>query len=1074
MPTPKFSQRYPDETDDWRLEVQKAKDRGITDHDELNRIMSRVKTRAYIRNRKKTKLEKPTQFPAASPPMEKPIKVPKAAEFKFDFSPKQWLVLNTVRERCGHRKIIFVNGPKWSGKCISPDTIIYTADGFSTMSELGRADIDSFSPINKDVVSMSETGLDIGVSRADQFYNSGFGEAVIIKTGLGYELTCSQNHPIWCEHNGEIGYKTSEEIAGIVGCGGSVWLPLSRKHPSIRGRKNLTLEVSWTMKQDGQSIDASERIKRAVAGGAKTISAIKASARTANETIHKWLKNPIEPRRTVVEIDENMGYLLGLLTGDGCYTKKTIKGGRIGFTSADEEIVSFVGKMVSGFPHSRFKKLLKYDYCIQSAFFRALLKEIGMSGKYAQEKSIPNIIVKSPVPVIVAFLQGLFDTDGTVERAGSVVYCSASKVLAKQVQDILLGLGIRSSRIFKKNKCLGAWLVSTREEDDFRGKIGFRLARKQNRKPIRERRWKVSWAAYPPSLKGVLQKLYDSRKERGVGMLLRKIHKYAINPVLRGQRALSMKMIAPLAKFINCEQEPEFQSYWMQGKIWWDKVERCSATKSELVDLCVPSTHNFIGNGFINHNTWAALDSVIDYAWRVKDATICILCESIGAGDDSGIWTKLMKRIDTHIKANYGLEWWTEKGKKEHLGARQKGASKRIYAELKNMHGGKSYFELNSLKDEREVEQMFFNRYFSFIYWSELQHSRREETFTHIRQALRMETVAEDDLIILADGNPSDEGQRSWQYKLFFEFRTATDVSEIKKPLQKDLRLIQIFIEDNPYITPEKKLEIAADYADNPDLFARFVKGEWVDAVAGGVFTDVFLPNVHCIGDLKDKDPDILVPTDGCTELVTGWDTGGRNPSTHILEPIILMEDDKPLRCFQYIDELAYVDEDIAPSEFTMQFMEKMDFWEKAIGHDIIWRHWADSSALDFKESIAERTPADEIFATSNGRIILQGVDKPHGSVAQRVWLWRRLLVRKRILISATKCPRLVATCKMLKHGRVRWTLPTKSPYKHALDSATYPLLKELWDELQTSIWAIRAQKKSQMDGESSLVLVHH
>jgi hypothetical protein len=509
-----------------------------------------------------------------------------------------------------------------------------------------------------------------------------------------------------------------------------------------------------------------------------------------------------------------------------------------------------------------------------------------------------------------------------------------------------------------------------------------------------------------------------------------------------------------------------------------------SLKQREIIETCKvrDGMRKFI---FVNGCKWSGktlgcIEAVIDHIWNVDGARVCIIAASIGAGDDSGVWTELIKHIEAHVAGDYGLDWWQDEGKRKICGARQKGASKKIYCEIKNKNGKKSYLELNSLKDEREVEKYFFNRYFSFIYWSELQTYKQRKSFDTLIQSLRIAEIAEEDHVLLCDGNPSDEGKRAWQYHLFFEFRVSDEVSEDEKPLQKNLKLIIINLNDNPYLSDERKREIAASYMHNPDLYSRYVLGEWTASSEGAHFADVFLPNEHLVGDVKELDPEILVPTDGCSELISGWDTGGKNPFAYIAEKLIFhiiekdkdgKDVDKAIAAFRFLDELAFLDEDISPEEFTELFMEKMAFWQGMVHGEIRWQHWADNSALDFKESIAQRSVADEVFQVSEGTIKLEGFSKGKGSVGHRLRLWRKLLIQKRIVISAPKCPKLVEMNQMLKKGRTEGSIPKHSPYKHPFDAATYLVGSECWEELQNSILTIRTSAK-ESQAESKLVTV--
>jgi DNA replicative helicase MCM subunit Mcm2 (Cdc46/Mcm family)/intein/homing endonuclease len=78
-----------------------------------------------------------------------------------------------------------------------------------------------------------------------------------------------------------------------------------------------------------------------------------------------------------------------------------------------------------------------YKYCSQN--FPGLIKK-------ARQKRLPAQLMNAPVKVAVAFLRSAFRGDGSVEPT-TLAYCTSSKGLAEDYQDLLLRLGI-FSRIF--------------------------------------------------------------------------------------------------------------------------------------------------------------------------------------------------------------------------------------------------------------------------------------------------------------------------------------------------------------------------------------------------------------------------------------------------------------------------------------------------------------------------------------------------------------------------------------------------------------------------------------------------
>lgn len=478
--------------------------------------------------------------------------------------------------------------------------------------------------------------------------------------------------------------------------------------------------------------------------------------------------------------------------------------------------------------------------------------------------------------------------------------------------------------------------------------------------------------------------------------------------------------------------------------------------------------------------TLGCLDAIIDHAYNTKDSRACVLSTTIGAGDDSGVWTKLTTEIiPSWIAGDFGLDWWMG-GKRSVAGPRMKGASKRLYLELTNKFGGKSHIELSSLQMERDVEALFFNRYYDFIYWCELQNFRNRRSFDTLIQSLRRPTIADEDHILLCDGNPSEEGKRAWQYKLFFEDRINPKLPEDQKPIQKNLKLIRLTLDENPFLTDERKSAIKASYAHDPTLFARYVRGEWVEASTDSLFIDVFSRAAHVVGDAGDPDAEVLIPSENCTELFTSWDFGPSNPAVQFFEQYFPTapqekrgdgEPQRELSRFHFFDEICFIGtnpQELSLADFTEMVLERMAFWERVIGHPAIWTHFSDRSVMDTYEAVGNRLQHTEVLAASNGKIELIAVDRRPGTVSAAIRFWRRLLFQKRLLFSADRCPNMIAAQTGLSRARgplgpIPFSIAKGSIHKHPWDSGRYGVTFLCWDEMMESLNDIRTMNKSEM-----------
>lgn len=478
-----------------------------------------------------------------------------------------------------------------------------------------------------------------------------------------------------------------------------------------------------------------------------------------------------------------------------------------------------------------------------------------------------------------------------------------------------------------------------------------------------------------------------------------------------------------------------------------------------------------------------ALNAIADHMWRTRDAAVLILVGTMGGGSTSGIWNLLTEVV---------LPSWFEhdickdaEGKPMRMKWSVKGEpratiAKKLICSVTNMHGGVSRLELDSLNQEEDVEKTYKSRYYTCIYWSEAGEFMLDSSFTTLFMALRGVGYQADDFVMLVDANPPDSGEDHFLYQRFYRDRLDSDIDEERKAIAKCLYATEWTMEDNPYVTEDEKNAIKGLYRSDPDRYDRYIRGMWKRALKDALFADCFVPAIHVFSGPRDIEPKLLLPTENCYELATSHDAGGLNPVSYILEQIIFTEQytdragrerERNISFFQYLDELAYIGVRISVAEFTRLKLEKMEFWEKEVGQEITWRHYSDLSALNFKESIADRTVADEMYAESDGRIRLIGVEKGSGSVGLRIRLLRKLLTENRILISGLKCPNLIEMFQGIRRGLAEGTVAKGDRFKHAMDAGSYVLVRLCFDEIQQMVRGVRANARK-VDKQSDLVSI--
>ncbi len=198
----------------------------------------------------------------------------------------------------------------------------------------------------------------------------------------------------------------------------------------------------------------------------------------------------IQPCRPIEYPDSNQliigPYAMGALLGDGSLVNV------VTFTSVDQEILdNLIKDLPEGIGTGNSKGIHFTITDNQSNWksqnrIKTEIISLGLHGTRSHTKFVPDKYKYSSIEQRYALLQGLLDTDGTIDkRTGAVSLCTTSEVMAKDVREIVLSLGGKATikshdTTFtykgEKKKGLTAYVVSINVEDKSRL---FRLQRKK-------------------------------------------------------------------------------------------------------------------------------------------------------------------------------------------------------------------------------------------------------------------------------------------------------------------------------------------------------------------------------------------------------------------------------------------------------------------------------------------------------------------------------------------------------------------------------------------------------------------
>lgn len=160
---------------------------------------------------------------------------------------------------------------------------------------------------------------------------------------------------------------------------------------------------------------------------------------------------PVEYSEKHFNIDP---YVIGVFLGDGCCKETSLT-----LSSNDEEIVSEIAKLINAAEYHKESEF-NYNWCF---YFKEKTGIKGIKTRFqtieffkdyplnlvqlAQEKSIPEEYKFGSIQQRYSLIQGLMDTDGTIDNAqkGRTRFTSTSLKLVKDLQEICWSLGMSAS-----------------------------------------------------------------------------------------------------------------------------------------------------------------------------------------------------------------------------------------------------------------------------------------------------------------------------------------------------------------------------------------------------------------------------------------------------------------------------------------------------------------------------------------------------------------------------------------------------------------------------------------------------
>lgn len=538
------------------------------------------------------------------------------------------ILVDAAKKRKQPLDHVLFYGPPGLGKCVTADSLILTGQGWVPFSDLIPSDLDTGASIPAEITVY---GIN-GVEQTSHIYASGMGETRRVVTRSGFEIEGTPKHPILVATKNGPAWKRLDQLSPedfvAISRGMDIWGETQAvfwKPDSSGERRNQTethvfqlqTALSHALGRSPTGIELRHAYARETSRNptpeytAKRLSLPLSNGRQTRSFNQPWtlVDEIAPPTQRLIQLDADLAYFMGVLVGDGYFAKGSGTP-RFIITCTEAELQQDLQRIVK--KHFGFvPKVRKYGDKAARLDFSQTIGEVmlrfGVKAVNAFEKVVPSGVLASPREVVIGFLQGLFDADGSAWPDGYVEFGTRSNHLAKQIQLLLAQLGIIAHRTQKTVKGADFWYLFIGGLDSlkFYEIIGFRLKRKQRRGKALytcKRGWNRSDLV--PFSNAMLSALLTASRPHP-----RAVHK-VFDHVKRDDRIATRTQIQKYLLLLPAwvQQTPEYAALatLMMPNIYWDRVAKITPSQAYTFDFVVPGTHSFIANGFYNHNTTLA------------------------------------------------------------------------------------------------------------------------------------------------------------------------------------------------------------------------------------------------------------------------------------------------------------------------------------------------------------------------------------------------------------------------------------------------------------------------------------
>jgi ribonucleoside-diphosphate reductase alpha chain len=435
--------------------------------------------------------------------------------------------------------------------CVPPDSLVAANGGMKAISE-----VDPGERVYDD---------EDGCAEVESKYRNGQKRVVEIATDSGYSVRATLEHY----------FRVIDED------GEYEWRQVKDLEPG----HSLALQKNFL--DDDGSAPSLDPVRRVTDGGVTTDSTTTGRPRSRIET----------PDSVTPEFAE----WLGLYVGDGTARKSGV---RVAFDEADDDLVTRWCELTAAlFGFEPTTRRRNDAACVIGQAHRRDLTEFldrnDLLKGSSTDATVPEAILGAGRTPIARFLRGLFEADGTVADRTIELY-THSETLGRQVQKLLLGLGIRSSLSEKRD----GYRVSIRKNvcgRRFVERVGF-ISERKRRSADRFRN--VSPNATSIKIPNQGERLLEWYRESDLGHdAYRDLSQFLIDFDSDYRQDVGKEIFERYAG-----EYPELENSPVAEHVDRDQIYEPVSSITELgtmsvEDMQVPRRNTYVVEGFVSHNS---------------------------------------------------------------------------------------------------------------------------------------------------------------------------------------------------------------------------------------------------------------------------------------------------------------------------------------------------------------------------------------------------------------------------------------------------------------------------------------